>query len=405
MTRMFRVAGATLACAWAMSVGSSIAVSGSAPTEAPAGFDGVTNGFVLQSTFAADRGVFEERDDLAKGLGPVYNAQSCAECHQTPVTGGISQITELRAGTFLNGVFTDHRGGSLINDRAIDPRIQEHVGAADNVRTLRTTLNTLGDGYVEAIDDSTFAAMRAAQPPALRGTIISVPVAEAGGALRIGRFGWKNQNASLLSFAGDAYLNEQGITNRLFPTENTAEGRFVGFGSGFDLVPDDPGFGEDPDNDIDAFAEFVRATKAPARGLVTSTAAAGAAVFNGIGCGVCHTPTIVTAPPSTIINGGQFVVPDALGNKVIHPFGDFMLHDVGTGDGIVQNGGPGTRNKLRTPPLWGVRTRSRLMHDGASLTFEDAILRHGGQAAPVTQLFKALSAANKARLVAFLGSL
>jgi len=398
MTRFFRVAGATLACAWAVGISTSTSIIGSAPTEAPTGFDGLTNGFVLQSTFDADRAIFEERDDVAKGLGPVYNAQSCAECHQSPVTGGLSQVAELRAATFLGGVFTDHPGGSLINDRAIDPSLQEHVFDSDNVTTLRTSLNTLGDGFVEAIDDATFTAIRSQQPPFMRGTIISVPVAEAGGAQRIGRFGWKNQHASLLSFAGDAYLNEQGITNRLFPTENTSNGHSV---VAFDTVADP----EDTDNDIDAFAEFIRATKAPSRGLITTSAAAGALVFHAIGCNVCHTPSIVTAPVGTIVNGGQLTVPDALGNKVIHPFGDFMLHDVGTGDGIVQNGGAGTRNKMRTPPLWGVRTRSRLMHDGASLTFEGAILRHGGQAFPITQAFKALSAANKNRLFAFLASL
>ena len=398
MTRIFRVAGATLACAWTIAMYASTAVTGSAPTEAPTGFDGLTNGLVLQSTFDADRATFEERDGIPDGLGPVYNAQSCAECHQSPVTGGLSQVAEVRAGRFFGGVFTDHPGGSLINDRAIDPRIQEHVFDSDNVTTLRTSLNTLGDGFVEAIDDATFNAIRAAQPPALRGSIITVPVAEAGGALRVGRFGWKNQNASLLSFAGDAYLNEQGITNRLFPTENTSNGNSV---AAFDTVADP----EDTDNDIDAFAAFMRATKAPARGLVTADAAAGAVLFNAIGCNVCHTPTIVTAPVGTIVNGGQLTVADALGNKIIHPFGDFMLHDVGTGDGIVQNGGPSTRNRMRTPPLWGVRTRSRLMHDGKSLTFEDAILRHGGQAEVVKLLFLALNNAQKNRLLAFLGSL
>ena len=113
----------------------------------------------------------------------------------------------------------------------------------------------------------------------------------------------------------------------------------------------------------------------------------------------------MTAPENTSINAGQFNVPAALANKIMHPFGDFMLHDVGTGDGIVQNGGPATRTKMRTPPLWGVRTRSRLMHDGASLTFEDAILRHAGQAAPVTLLFRVLPAAQQNQLLAFLGSL
>jgi CxxC motif-containing protein (DUF1111 family) len=405
MTRTFRVGGTLLAATWAIGILTSASVTGSAPTEAPTGFDGLTNGLVIQSTMDADRATFEERDDVAKGLGPVYNAQSCAECHQTPVSGGISQVTELRAGSFTGGVFTDHPGGSLINDRATDARIQEHVFDSDNVRALRTSLNTLGDGFVEAIDDATFTILRAAQPPGLRGTIISVPVAEAGGATRVGRFGWKNQNASLLSFAGDAYLNEQGITNRLFLTENTSNGGFVGFGSGFDPVPDTAPFGEDPDNDIDAFAEFMRATKAPPRGTINASVTAGATVFNTIGCNICHTPTIVTAPVGTIVNGGQLVVPDALGNKIIHPFGDFMLHDVGTGDGIVQNGGPSTRNKMRTPPLWGVRTRSRLMHDGQSLTFEDAILRHAGQAEIPKVLFAALPKSQKQHLLAFLASL
>src|SRR5262249_38561119 len=115
-------------------------------TDAPAGFDNQTNGFTTQAVFDADRETFEERDDIAKGLGPVYNAQSCAECHQNPVTGAISQITELRAGHFNGTSFVDHPGGSLINDRAIDASIQERVLAGNEVRTFRTSLNTLGDG-------------------------------------------------------------------------------------------------------------------------------------------------------------------------------------------------------------------------------------------------------------------
>ena len=94
----------------------------------------------------------------------------------------------------------------------------------------------------------------------------------------IGRFGWKNQHASLLSFSGDAYLNEMGITNLLVPNENTSLGRFVGFGSGFDIVPDntpcedDPNLicGEDPEQDIEVFAEFMRATQAPPRDPTSS---------------------------------------------------------------------------------------------------------------------------------------
>jgi CxxC motif-containing protein (DUF1111 family) len=402
MSKTFRVLSTVLAFLWAAGIYSA-AVKATGYSPAPAGFDNLTNGFVDQPTFDAVKEVFEERDDIAKGLGPLYNAQSCAECHQTPITGGISQITELRAGRFFGGVFTDHPGGSLINDRAIGADIQESVYDSDNVRTLRTTLNTLGDGFVEAIADATFTAIRSAQPPGLRGQIINVPIVEAGaGVTGVGRFGWKGQHASLVSFSGDAYLNEQGVTNRLFLVENTSSGHSV---AAYDTVPDIAPNGEDPDDDVSEFAEFMRATKAPSRGPMTAAVNAGEGVFTAIGCNICHTPMIATAAPGTIMHGGFFTVAAALGNKIIRPFSDFLLHDVGTGDGIVQNGGPTTRNKMRTPPLWGVRTRSRLMHDGKSLTFERAILRHGGQAEPVMHLFKALPESQKDKLFAFLASL
>jgi CxxC motif-containing protein (DUF1111 family) len=106
-----------------------------------------------------------------------------------------------------------------------------------------------------------------------------------------------------------------------------------------------------------------------------------------------------------VINQGTFTVPAALGNKTIHPFGDFLLHDVGTGDGIVQNGGQGTRNQMRTPPLWGVRSRARLMHDGDTLTRNEAILRHAGQATAIINNYNALSATQKNQLITFLNSL
>jgi CxxC motif-containing protein (DUF1111 family) len=234
--------------------------------------------------------------------------------------------------------------------------------------------------------------------------------------LRGGRFGWKNQQASLLSFASDAYLNEQGITNRFNLTENTSLGRFVGFGSGFDTVPDNTPCtsipnttcGEDKDDDIAAFAEFMRSSKAPPRDAAlaaTADAQAGASLFNAIGCYICHVTSITTAPAGTIINGGAFTVPAALGNKIIHPYGDFLLHNVGTGDGVVQNGGQGTANKMRTAPLWGVRSRARLMHDGESLTRSEAILRHAGEATGVINNYRSLSVTQRNQIATFLNSL
>jgi len=261
------------------------------------------------------------------------------------------------------------------------------------------TLN--GSRVVECIDDGTLMKIANNQSDAVRGTVIKVPVLEASGAMRVGRFGWKNQHASLLSFSADAYLNEAGITSPMLPKENTSSGQSV---ATYDQV-DDP---EDDGMDVQAFAEFMRATKAPPRDSARSAtpdAQAGSFLFDQIRCSSCHTRTIVTATAGTVINGGTFTVPPALGGKTIHPFSDFLLHDVGTGDGVVQNGGSGTRNQLRTPPLWGVRTRNRLMHDGDSLTFTDAIQRHGGQASGSRALFNALNNASKDRVIAFLLSL
>jgi len=390
-------------------------------TEAPAGFDNQTNGFLSPADFAAAQTTFEERDDIAKGLGPVYNAQSCAECHQNPVTGAGSQISELRAGhNDANGNFVDAPGGSLINDRATNADIQERVPGAEDVRTFRMTTNAHGDGFVEAINSNTLVALANAQPGqsggAIAGQFIQVPVSEASGAVRGGRFGWKNQHASLLSFSADAYLNEIGITNRFNLVENTSMGRFVGFGSGFDPVPDNQPCtsipnttcGEDKDDDITAFANFMRSTKVPPRDTAlaaTADAVAGSNLFDTIGCNICHTRSITTAAAGTVINGGAFTVPAALGNKIIHPFSDFLLHDIGTGDGIVQNGGQSTKNKLRTQPLWGVRTHPRHMHDGESLTFTLSILRHAGEATNVINAFRSLSATQRNQIIVFLQSL
>jgi CxxC motif-containing protein (DUF1111 family) len=228
-----------------------------------------------------------------------------------------------------------------------------------------------------------------------------VPVLEAGGALRIGRFGWKDQHASLLSFSADAYLNEVGITSPLLPTENTSNGASV---VAYDTVADP----EDDGTDVESFARYMRATKTPPRNealAATADAQAGSELFDQLGCAICHVRTITTAATGTVINVGMLTVEAALGNKTIHPFSDFLLHNVGTGDGIVQNGGRTTRNKLRTTPLWGLRTRNQFMHDGQALTLNGAILRHAGEAQLVINSYRRLRDTQKTQLLTFLRSL
>ncbi len=382
-------------------------VSTSQATEAPTGFDGLTNGLILQGDYDHDKELFEERRTIANGLGPVFNAQSCVECHANPTAGGSSQVSALRAGTFDGKKFIEPLGGSVIHDRATDASIQSTLSDKWNIKTLRLSSNTLGGGFVEAIADDTLRAIAKRQPKQsngeIHGQVIVVDVIEVPGAKRVGRFGWKNQHASLLSFNAEAFRSEMGITNALFPSESetTAKGHSV---AEFDSMAD-------PENngwEVALITEFVRATKAPSRdqdAAVTEEVKSGERIFEEIGCAICHTTTITTAPTDTMINAGTFKVPPALGNMTIHPYSDFLLHDIGTGDGIVQNGGQSTRNKLRTAPLWGLRTRSRLLHDGSALTSLQAIERHQGESTTVTKQFNALTATEKSQLLKFLNSL
>jgi CxxC motif-containing protein (DUF1111 family) len=365
--------------------------------------DSITESTVQKgASFNDDRFVFEEVESIQDGLGPTYNAQSCRECHQNVVTGGASQVAEHRTGHLKNGQFFEAPGGSLVRSRATYSDIVEQVQTQDDIRTFST--NTLGNGFVESISNETLLAIRDQQPGNMRGTALIVAVLEADSAPRIGRFGWKSQHASLQSFAADAYLNEMGITGPLFPNENPSGTQYVGWGTHYDPKPDP----EDDGGDVLAFAGFMRSTKAPARGPIIADVVAGEQIFDQIGCVTCHTSSITTAPAGSKINGATFTVPDALGNKVIHPFSDFLLHDVGTGDGIPflpTAQFASTANRIRTAPLWGLRTRNRLMHDGLSFTKEEAISRHRGQAASVTSRFKRLTAAQRAQLMAFLDSL
>ncbi len=450
--------------------------------EAPTGFDDQSNGFSDPARRLADQKLFDEVEHIAPdGLGPLYNAQSCRECHQSPVTGAASQITELRVGhidahgLFQNPEIPINHGAevikdrTLVNDRAICPEIQEHVPQTETVRTTRLVTSALGDGYVEAISDETLLQIRRQQCKAshrkICGQAVKVPVPESEGPDRIGRFGWKDQHASLLAFAADAYLNEMGITNSLQKSEvtttcnppvtttipNTDPTRIT-----------EPNSRPDPsDNnleDIDHFASFMRSLKAPARdeSLAGSPEARrGAELFTKVGCAICHVETIVTGKSRAV--GGPGLHPEALNNLTIHPFSDFLLHDVGTGDGIsialvehfgrhllekrlreegrAEGNEPAgkfeeecsesyqeavaegekhpkllrdtlcARNKIRTAPLWGLRLRSRFMHDGNSVQLDDAIRRHSGESSKVTERFLKLKSSDQKALITFLQSL
>src|SRR5437588_919159 len=281
--------------------------------EAPSGFANKTNGMTDDATHASDQAKFEETEAISDGLGPLYNAQSCRECHQNPTSGGSSQVNVLRVGhRGADGKFQDPeipiargteiiKGRSLVNDRAICPNgtlpsteIQERVPDTEKIRTFRVSLNLLGDGFVEAVSDQTFVDLAREQCKKhhnkICGQVLYVPVVEAPGQTAVGRFGWKDQQASLLSFSADAYLNEMGITSRLQPDEITNLCNTV---SEPNDKPGHEGF-----SDIDRFARFLRASEAPARDsqvAQTSKARLGAELFDKVGCDICHVQTLTTA--------------------------------------------------------------------------------------------------------------
>ncbi|HEX2662882.1 MAG TPA: di-heme oxidoredictase family protein, partial [Candidatus Acidoferrum sp.] len=283
-----------------------ILLVGSTLPEAPTGFDNKTNGMVDDATHSVDQAKFDEVEQVPDGLGPLYNAQSCRECHQNPTSGGSSQISELRVGhRGPHGKFENPeipiahgteiiKGRSLVNDRAICPNaafpvteIQQRVPDSEQIRTFRVSVNLLGDGFVEAVPDRTFVDLANEQcnksHHKICGQVLYVPIVEAPGQTGVGRFGWKDQHASLLSFAADAYLNEMGITNRLQPDEVTNLCNTV-------AEPNDQP-GSDGLSDIDHFARFIRASKAPARDAqlaATPAAKEGAALFTKVGCDLYH---------------------------------------------------------------------------------------------------------------------
>ena len=381
------------------------------PVEAPSGFDDKTNGLTSQNDFDAAMGAFNKIYLEREGLGPVFNIETCLRCHQYPTIGGSGLILVTRAGKFDGKNFIAPQGGTLIQGAATFHPLIKILPPEYNVVVKRVPTNLLGAGYIEAIGDDTLRAIAEVQRKQtngkIAGKVIEVPVYEAG-AKRVGRFGWKNSHASLLSFTAEAMHEEMGLTSPLMPDEVTAFGKSL---AAYDRAVDP----EVDMNRLELVTKFMRATKAPAR-LTTLAespqAKAGESIFASVGCAICHVTSIKTLPEGSSINGGKFKVPEALANKLIHPFSDFLLHDVGTGDGIVETGFQSTRNKIRTAPLWGTGARMQklgtnmvFLHDGSARILEDAIMRHAGEASLVIDKYKMLAADQKQQLLKYLESL
>ena len=351
------------------------------------------------ANFTTGLAQFETVDGIEDGLGPIFNDDSCAACHTDGATGGGSTRTVTRFGRTTHGVFDPLTSldGTLLHAQAINPKCQEVIPAQANVTALRKATPLFGAGLVEAIPDSAIEQLaKIPRRDGVKGQVAMVPNLSTG-VMHVGRFGWKAQHADILSFSGDAYQNEIGVTNRLFSNDNAPDGNEALLEeyepAGLPSPQDQP----DPVTgkaDIDRFTDFMQLLAPPPVLPLSNSARAGSNLFMLIGCAQCHVPVQYT--------GANAIA--ALSEKPVALFSDLLLHDMGDlNDGIAQ-GAAGT-NQMKTAPLWGLRVRTEFLHDGSATTVDEAIRAHDGEALRSRNRYIHRSKAQQQQLIDFLNSI
>jgi CxxC motif-containing protein (DUF1111 family) len=368
--------------------------------------------------FKAGQADFVEEEGVGDGLGPRFNMNSCVGCHAQGGAGGTSpavnpQVAVATAFGARNSVpffvrpdgpvrearFKYKRDGTrdggvhalfVVSGRvdssgnASGCNIQQEDFAAQ-ARTgnlvFRIPTPVFGAGLVEQIPDSVIVANQAANTSrkgtlGIRGRPHRVPLNGTtnmnGNDGTIARFGWKAQNKSLLLFSGEAYNVEMGISNELFQTEREEAERCQFAPTPNDVTNADATDPVESLSAIEKFAHFMRflapPTPSPSKPGGAGSIANGRALFQSVGCALCHTPTLRT--------GNAAVA--ALRNQPVHLYSDLLLHGMGAGlaDDILQvQSGP---DEFRTAPLWGLGQRLFFLHDGRTTDLQEAIQAHAG---------------------------
>lgn len=420
-----------------------------------------TNDAADKAFFDDSQGVFEEVDTVTggpnTGLGPTFNANSCAMCHAFPASGGSSPVMnpqvadnfahldgalnpadlsgilsldgpvrEVRFilnpdGTPDGGVhdlFTIAGRSDAPGSTIAQPNFDAALAAHNAIFRIPTP--TFGLGLVESTPDATLETNLAATAFERAQLGIGGTFNKSGNDGTITRFGWKAQNKSLLMFSGEAYNVEMGVTNELFPNERFPAGTpaAVIANSTFNATPEDAtnilfngsttGTASQMSSDIVNFAGFMRLLAPPAPvENPTASEVEGGKLFTQIGCSLCHSPTLKTA---------KSIFP-ALSNTTYHPYSDFAIHHMGPklSDGISQ--GAAGPDQFRTAPLWGVGQRIFFLHDGRTNDLLQTIQDHasGGnwdrsgappsEANGVVRQFDELDTAQQQDILDFLRSL
>ncbi|MBC8132061.1 MAG: hypothetical protein H7X95_03695 [Deltaproteobacteria bacterium] len=437
--------------------------------------------------FAEAKEAFDAVEGITDGVGPIFNERACAACHSEGADGGAGVNIERRFGRFVNGVFDPlaNLGGTLRQLFTVANFNNPNLPAASRGRcqtgnpTLccvpleveppqatirnvgRLTTPLFGLGLVDAMPDSFFVGLQAAQPAAIRGFVNRVPVilpnpgdpTQSIRSTRVGRFGWKAGVPTLLQFSADAYNNEMAITTQscfrgtslndfalenapnapngsvldgcddLAPRQPPAFAAAVGLSAAHGAQVDDAvgscaGGRTEIQDDVFLFAAFMTALAPPPRDFSDQVAVSrGQPLFTQVGCNGCHVTTTFRTPanpaPIDIGNGEEVIrVP---GNFAFNPYSDFLVHDMGALGDRIGNAPPDdpalpgdsleVTRRMRTAPLWGLRFRNRLLHDGRASDVATAIRAHDGQGAAARNAFNALSSANQHNLVQFVRSL
>ena len=392
------------------SVGTLVGASQCAATYFSANFGDAIFGLTGAQTtnFTVGDASFGVTESIASGLGPIFNNSSCANCHNFPSSGGSGTATVTRFGLNSNGVFNPltSLGGSLLQDNSTTTNFEVIPGSA-NVTAKRITIALWGNGLIEAIADITIITNAAAtNVDHIVGTLAMVTDL-VDGKQHVGRFGWKGQLATLLSFTADAANNEMGITSRILPGGQAPNGNTNLYNQINTVADPNDVIGSSGKAKIDTRSDYVRLLSPPPTLTLTANAIAGKALFSQISCTECHTPTLPTQPnfiPVSDLASETNSSIAALSSKAVNLYSDLALHNMGSlADGIAQ--GAANTNQMLTAPLWGLRENAPYLHDGRAQTVDAAIRAHTGDALAAATRYINLSTNQQSQVVQFLNSL
>jgi CxxC motif-containing protein (DUF1111 family) len=398
----------------------------------------------LQKFYEAEK-IFKHEFTEEEGLGPLFNGKSCFECHGQPSVVGREgrdtsstsimvfarrmpntpkasrPLAEVIQGLTARDVDTylDH-GGPTLQRRSLTTEFPdrwpfdlqldfERLPITAELQSNRHTPPIFGDGLIDNIADGDIlnTMLEQSRNPKMAGR----PLGQVDRFLempRIGHFGWKCQQPNLISFTATAMSVEMGLTTYIMHTENSPT--FLG------QLPEPllrrlPKGVNDKGKILLSLTYFQSLIAPPPRGEITEQVKKGEKIFTRLQCAFCHKPDARTIPnarvpdPDSPIPNIRYMEVAALSNKVFHPYSDFLLHDMGLelADGIPQEGAKG--GEWRTTPLWGLRFKKFLLHDGRTKSIHEAIMAHGGQAEDVRNEYAKLSKEDNEALMAFLKSL